>query len=194
MRLKALTLAVAGFLVAACATEVEVPSYADITFAASPKIPMLVADVSSKVNYAPPLTAPHVGHEFPVDPATTAARWAADRIDPVGPTGSAVLTVLEASAIETQLAETTGLKGIVTVDQAQLYAMKLVVLLEAENPNTLSTAQTTVTVTRSGSVDEDATINEREKIWYDMTEKLMADLNTELEAAIEQHMSLFLTP
>ncbi len=194
MRLKALALALAGVVVAGCATEVEVPTYADITFASSPKIPMLVADVSSKISYTAPLTAPHVGHEFPVDPAQTAARWANDRIDPVGANGSAVLTVLEASAIETQLPETEGLKGIVTVDQAQLYEMTLVVRLEAEDPNTLSTAETTVTVTRSGSVDEDATINERETLWYEMTEKLMADLNTELEAAIEQHMSLFLTP
>ena len=35
------------------------------------------------------------------------------------------------------------------------------------------------------------TYNEREKVWYEMTEKLMADFNAELEKSIGQHMTLF---
>ena len=181
MRTHLIILFSAFAFLAGCATEVEVPSYADITFKATPPIPLKVARVSSEITYSEPLTAPHVGHEFPVKLAPTAARWAQDRIETIAPTGSAVLTVLEASAVETQLEKSTGVKGLVTDDQAQLYTVKLVVKLAAEDPASLANAEATVSVSRSRSVAEGATFNERERVWYLLTEEVMSDYNKEME-------------
>lgn len=184
-------LAALVLLVAGCETHVEVPSYARITFNHLPPIALDVASVSARTTYQKPLVAPNVEHEFPVDIAKTAEGWVQGRLRPGGASGTAELTVLEASVIETKLAKETGLTGLVTTDQGHRYDAKLTATLTAEDLTSQRAAETTVTVERSQTVPEDATFNEREKIWYEMTEKLMADFNTELEKAIAENMSLF---
>lgn len=184
-------LAALVLLVAGCETHVEVPSYARITFNHLPPITLDVADVSAKTTYQKPLTAPNVEHEFPVDIAKTAEGWVAGRLRAGGASGSAVLNILDASVVETKLNKKTGLTGLVTTDQGHRYDATLTASLSAEDLTTQRAAEATVTVKRSQTVPEDATYNEREKMWYEMTEKLMADFNTELEKAIDQHMGLF---
>ena len=39
---------------------------------------------------------------------------------------------------------------------------------------------------------ENLTLNEREEVWFEMVEALMADLNAELEANIQEHLGRFL--
>jgi len=184
-------LAAVVLLAAGCETHVEVPSYARITFNHLAPITLDVAAVSAKTLYQKPLVAPNVEHEFPVDIAKTAEGWAAGRLRAGGTSGDAVLTILDASVIETKLEKETGLTGLVTTDQGHRYDATLAATLAAEDLNNQRSAEITVTVKRSQTVPEDATFNEREKIWYEMTEKLMADFNAELEKSIGQHMTLF---
>lgn len=184
-------LAAVVLLIAGCETHVEVPSYARITFNHLPPITLDVASTSAKTTYQKPLTAPHVEHEFPVDIAKTAEGWVSGRLRAGGASGSAMLNVLEASVVETNLAKETGLTGLVTTDQGQRYDAVLTATLTAEDATSQRAADTTITVKRSQTIPEDATYNEREKIWYELTEKLMADFNIELEKAIDEHMALF---
>ena len=184
-------LAAVVLLVAGCETHVEVPSYARITFNHLPPITLDVASVSAKTSYQKPLVAPNVEHEFPVDIAKTAEGWVAGRLRAGGASGTAVLNVVEASVVETKLDKKTGLTGLVTTDQGHRYDATLTATLSAEDLTSQRAAETTVTVKRSQTVPEDATFNEREEIWYEMTEKLMADFNAELEKSIGQHMTLF---
>ena len=93
--------------------------------------------------------------------------------------------------VETALEKETGLTGLVTADQGHRYEATLVASLKAVDLNQQKSAETTVTVKRSTTVIEDATFNEREKVWYELTEKLMADFNAEMEKAVAQHMTLF---
>lgn len=176
---------------AACETHVEVPSYAAITFSHLSPIPMDVASREGVIAYAKPLKAPNVEHEFPVDIGATAEGWIQDRLQPTGTSGTATLTIIDASVVETELEKETGLTGLVTTDQGHRYDAKLVASLKAVDLNNQRTAETTVSVKRSQTVPEDATFNEREKIWYELVEKLMADFNTQMEQSIEQHMTLF---
>ena len=184
-------LAAVVLLVTACETHVEVPSYARITFNHLPPIALDVASVSAKTTYQKPLVAPNVEHEFPVDIAETAEGWVAGRLRAGGATGSAVLNILDASVVETKLEKKTGLTGLVTTDQGHRYDATLTATLSAEDLTSQRAAETTVTVKRSQTVPEDATFNEREKVWYEMTEKLMADFNAQLEKSIGEHMTLF---
>lgn len=196
MTAKALKMAVlaAGFALAACESVVEVPEYADITFAHLPPINLNVQAVEARSTWRAPLDANHVEDELPVDLAETAMRWGRDRLQAVGTTGTATLTVLEASMVETKLEKQTGLTGLVTTDQDYRYDAVMTVMISAEDPNAQASAETKVTVNRSQTVPEDLTYNERERVWYQMSEKLMADLNERLEKAINTHMVYFLTP
>lgn len=187
-------LAAVVLLAAGCETHVEVPSYARITFNHLPPITLDVASASARTTYQKPLVAPNVEHEFPVDIAKTAEGWVKGRLQAGGSSGIAELTILQASVIETKLEKQTGLTGLVTTDQGHRYDATLTATLKAEDLTTQRAAETSVTVMRSQTVPEDATYNEREKMWYEMTEKLMADFDKELEQSIKDHMSLFLQP
>jgi hypothetical protein len=45
---------------------------------------------------------------------------------------------------------------------------------------------------RSRSVPENASLNDREKVWFEMTEAMMNDINGSLERQIREHLGAFL--
>jgi len=47
-------------------------------------------------------------------------------------------------------------------------------------------------VERKRSVAEDMTLNEREGVWYKMTEEMAVDLNKQLEGGLNQFFGAFL--
>lgn len=176
-----------------CETQAELPNYAAITFAHRKSIRVRVGNVVARTTFVKPLKAPNVEHDFPVDLGETAERWARDRLAAEGGDGTITYTVLDASVIETPLEKTDGITGLVTADQSERYEGTIKVLVEAADATTGQTAETEVSVKRSVTIPEDATFNEREKVWYQLTEKLMADLDRQLEAAIRKHMSDFVS-
>jgi hypothetical protein len=54
-----------------------------------------------------------------------------------------------------------------------------------------STGYVTASVNRSQTVAEDMTINEREAVWFQMTESAMRELDEKLEAAIKDKLQPF---
>ena len=129
-------------LLASCAAKVERPTYAEITFAHLPPINLDVAEIKVVSTYKGSLQAPHVEHEFPVGLLATAKRWAEDRLKPVGSDGIAIVTIEEASAKETELEKTEGLKGVFTTDQSERYDAVIRIKIEADNPGRGILAQT----------------------------------------------------
>lgn len=187
----ALTLA-GLILLVACETPLSVPRYADITFSHRPMIDVDVAEIRIVRAFTPNATLANVEGEFPIAPMEMAARWAEDRLRAVGTSGALTYTVSEASVIETPLAKTEGLTGIVTVDQSERYDAVLTVQIDATDPVSGKSASSSSTVRRSRTVAEDITLNEREGIWYQMTEDLGNDLDAQLDRTIPQFFQGFL--
>lgn len=185
-------LLLAGLGVTACSTPPQRHPFADLTYSHLPPIRLDVAAVDVVSDYKPPLRAPNVEHLFPVRPADAAMRWAKDRLVPVGTAGVARFTVLEASAVAVPLDRTTGLQGLFTEDQSERYDAVVAVRLDLQNARGLRSGTVTARAKRSRTVAEDATLNEREEIWYRLTEALMNDLNAELERNIHQYLGAFL--
>lgn len=135
---------------------------------------------------------PYVEHEFPHRPATLAARWATDRLKPVG-TGNLIrVTILKGSVVEVPLARTEGVKGVFTIDQSEQYDGTLSVRVEIIGPGGRQLAYVTSQATQSRSVSEDITLAAREKIWFRITEAMMNNLNLSLERQIRQHFKSWL--
>ncbi|MCR9219559.1 MAG: hypothetical protein NXI21_04970 [Alphaproteobacteria bacterium] len=191
-RLACLVLAVVAL--AACETRVETPRYADITFAHQAQIALDVAEIEVVRVYRPTAQPPNVEVEFPVSPLDTAARWAVDRLRAVGSSGRATVRILDASVVERPLDKTEGVTGLFTTDQAERYEARFFVELSAEDANRGIAAQTTAEVSRSRTAPEGLTLNEREALWYEMTEKLAGDLDRQMSANIRAHMGAFLAP
>lgn len=188
----AVVLLLAGIGLAACDTPPYRYQFADLTYAHLSPFALNVAVIDPANAYRPPMRSPNVEHLFPVQPAAAAMQWAKDRLIAVGSNGAARFTVLQASVVEVPLERTTGFQGLFTDDQSERYDAVLEVRLDVENAQGLRTGTVTARAQRSQTVAEDATLNERERVWYELTEALMTDLNAELEKNIRQHLGAFL--
>lgn len=183
------TAAVALPLLAACTTPPERPMFADITFEHRPDIEMDVADIVVKKEYAAPMQAPHVDHLFPIEPGRALMSWGQDRLVSMGDQGVATYAVTDASAIVEDLGTDQSLSDYFTTEQAERYTLKMAVRLTVEHPG--GTGSIRVTGQRATTVPEGASLNDRERTWYEMTEKLMADMDAELETTLREELSRY---
>ena len=185
---RAACLAFVAVFVVGCATDVEKPGFPQISFAHLQPITLNVARVEVENRYVSPAARPNVEHEFPVSPAAAALNWGRDRLRAAGAAGVARVLVRRASVVEVPLKRSQGVKGLFTRDQSERY--DAVIDMMAEIRDEAGNVRVTVesTATRSRSVSENISLIEREKVWFEMTESMMTDLNKALENQIRIHM------
>lgn len=180
-----------ALMLAACETPPMRQSYATLTFQDRPPIRLDVAQVEIVQAYKAPGVAPHVDHLFPQRPADVAAAWGRDVLRAVGQRGMATYTVVDASATETPLPRSGGLTQVFRTEQSDRYDLHIEVKLDIGNPLLAKTGQVSATANRSQTVAEDMTLNQREAVWFQMTESAMRELNQKLEAAIREKLTPF---
>lgn len=176
----------------ACETPVEVEKFPELTYTHLAPFRLNALTVEVKSEYRPPLAAPNVDHLFPTPPKKALQRWAGDRLKAAGQTGSARFTIIDASIIETALPRDKGLTGALTKQQAFRYDATVEASLEIMDAKGFRKAFATARVKRSRTVREDATLNDRDRIWFILVESLMKDFNDEMEKNIRQYMQGYL--
>ncbi len=93
---------------------------------------------------------------------------------------------------ETRLKVDKSFTGAFTKQQTRRYDAAVEVSLEILDDKGFRKAFANARVMRSRTLREDATINDRERMWFDLTEALMRDFNAELEKNIRQYLSGYL--
>ena len=185
---RCVALAVVAVMVAACETAAVQPHYPMITFSHLAPVKLDVAAVDYVDQYVPPQAAPNVDHLYPVPPSTVAKRWAQDRLLATGVTRRARVVLITAWVTETPLGKTKGLTGTFTVDQASRYDATVEMRVEIVTDAGVVEGRATAAATRSQTVPEDITLNERDLIWFEMTEALMRDLDGELTRNVRLYL------
>ena len=188
---RALLLLPALLALAACDTPPMRQSFATLTFQDRPQIRLDVAQIEIVEAYKAPGVAPHVDHLFPQKPAEVAANWGRDVLRAVGQRGMATYTILDASATDTQLPRSTGMTQVFKTEQSNRYDLHIEVKLELGNPLLATTGIVTASASRSQTVAENMTLNQREAVWFQMTESAMRELDGKLEAAIRDKLRVF---
>jgi hypothetical protein len=181
----------AFFSLAACAADIAPTRFPEITFTHLPPIKLDVAEIVYAPRYQPPVNEPNIGHEFPTPPAIAAERWIADRLVAVGSRGQAKVTIRQATATEIKLEMKKGFTGAFTTDQAWRYDTQVEIVIEAVNLNRKLQAQASTKAQKGRSVPEDATLLERETVWFSLTETLMRTFNQTFEAQIRKDLAKF---
>ncbi len=176
-------------LLAGCASAPPAATLPELSFAHLPPLMLDAATVEVRQVYKPPLTAPNVEHQFPLQPALAAERWARDRLRAAGGERRAVFSILDGSVIGTALPTQTGLRGLFTAEQTVRYEARLAVVLEILSPGGRQLAQAEARATRSRTLGEKYSVNERRRAEFELVEALMRDLNTELETQLRRHLS-----
>lgn len=186
------TFVAALLVLAGCNTPPPVAKFPDITYAHMAPIQLDVKRIEVVWAYAPPYAPPNVDHLFPTPPGKAAERWAYDRLKAVGKEGYARFIIRDASVTETNLRKTGGVAGALTTDQAVRYDGVIDVELQLQDDLGQRDGRVTARATMSQTAPEDATINQTEQIWFDMTEAMMKQINVQLETAILTHLQPFL--
>ncbi len=176
----------------ACATSVTPTRYPEITFTHLSPIKLDVAEIIYSPRYHPPVKAPNVGHEFPTPPVAAAERWIADRLVAVGKSGQAKVVIRQATATENKLKIKKGISGAFTTDQAWRYEARVEITIKAVDPNRKLKSVASTSAKHSSTVAEDASLLEREDVWFALTEKLMRNFNQAFEAQIRKGLTKFI--
>ena len=187
-----LYLILSGLALSACATPPPVRNPDTISYSERPPIRLDVREIEIQRAYQPPNAAPNVDHLFPVPPAAGARLWAADRLKAAGPSRRARFIVREAPVIEIPLERLGGLTGTFTIEQSERYEARLVAELQILAEDDSVVASVTVEVTHHRSVPENLTLNERVRVWHEMTRSLLDEMDRQLDATIKEALTAYL--
>lgn len=190
--LRRVLLGVGLTLLAACETAPPPPTFAEITFAHLPPIVLAVAGIEYVEQFVAPLEPPHAEDRFPITPAAAARRWVHDRLVAGGGAGTARVVLTDASGTRETLATQGGLTGFFTDEQAERYDVSIVMRIEivAEGSRYVE-GHVEASAKQSTTVAEDATLDERDRALYQLTETVMRRFNKEFETGIRTHLGRF---
>ena len=175
--------------VAACTNTPPPPTYPEIRFTSVDPLPVRALRVDITSDYKPPFAPPNVEHLMPVSPERMARQWALDRLQPLrAGTAVAHFTVLDARVTETKLNTKEGLKGALTDEPAERYEAVLRVRIALDDPARAYHGEVETAVRRSVTVQEGASLNDRERVWYDLTQKLALDFDAAMTTNLRSYL------
>lgn len=181
-----------------CANAPTAPVYGDLTFDNKPPIKLLLSNLQVVNSYELPDNNGHIETRLPVSLSRTMARWAKDRLQPiggqeVGAPDTLVFNITEASMRETALPHKKGIRADFTDEQAYRYDGDLSATLEIRDVHGVKVASAEGHVSRSATVLESATLLDKERLWYDMTKAMMVDLDQVLTDNMAQYMRRYIS-
>lgn len=176
----------------ACSAAPDPVRFPDLTYSHLGRLRLSVARVDIVDAYRPPLAPPNVDHRMPASPAGAMRRWAQDRLVAAGGPETARFVVRDARVIEVELPRDTGLSAVLRDQPAQRYDLTLEAALEIRDPQGRVQATASARTTRSRTVSENISANDRERVWFEMVEQSMAALSAELERRIRASLARYL--
>lgn len=182
----------AAFLLVACEPAPVGYKPDPLNFAIRPPIRVNVAQIRVVESYQAPMGGANVEHTFPVPPSTAIKQWVAQRLAATGQSGILEVTIVDASVRAVPLPKTEGVKGLFTDDQDARYDANIAVTFRALDSNAMTTASGDVNVTRSRSINEKATIDQRQQIFHTMTKDMMNSFDAESESRLRQFFGAYL--
>jgi hypothetical protein len=187
--MRLISFAFVAVLLSACAPTAQLPPPIGLNYLANKPIRLNVTRVEVVKKYQSSSTPPHVENDFPIPPVAMIQQWVQDRLVPVGSSGYAVVTIEEASVVESPLPGTPGLRGMFTVDQSEQYDANMSVRIEVFDDAGNSKGFAYARAKSSRTVGEDLTLGQRRQVWINMMEKVMNHLDEELDRNVRAYLT-----
>ena len=115
-------------------------------------------------------------------------QWAIDRIQAAGETRRGSFIIEDARVVAVPLKVRKGLRGLLYKEQGVRYDAALEARVEVRAERGYRDSFATARVVRSRTVSEEMTLAERDRVFFEMTDEMIKELNSVLEANIRQHM------
>lgn len=181
------------FLVAACENAPDGFVAAPLDFQNKQPISINVAEVRVNEAYQSPMRAPYIEQDFPLPPAAAVKIWTKQRLYATGTSGVLEVTINDASVKQENLPRTKGVQGLFTEDQDARYTLSLNVSMRLFNgTDAMSSASGDVIITRSRTVSEKATVDDRMKVFDQMTKEAIATFDTQAQSRLKQYFAAYL--
>ena len=161
-------------------------SFADLRFTNQPPLRLGVASIEVNDEYRPNLEPPHFEQRLPVPLPHVADNWARDRLQPVGTSGRAVAVITDASVVEINLPKETGLSATFTNQLDTQYAARVGIRVELRDDRG-GMRMAEGHAERSITTVQGTTLEERDRMLYQMETQLMAELDRQLETQIRNN-------
>jgi len=165
-----------------------------ISYGDKPAFSLDVAVASITDEYQSPGQAPNVEHSFPITPTQAVHDWVTQRIKGTGKANQLEVVIKNASVIEETLPRTDGIKGFFTNDQTERYSghVQLELKIYGERKG-IPEAEIFVEAKRARTIGENATMQDREKLQFQIVNDLMQEINSQLEKNIPAYFGKYLT-
>ncbi|MBI3446716.1 MAG: hypothetical protein HY055_15480 [Magnetospirillum sp.] len=160
----------------------------EISFANLRPFQLDVGQLEIVSEYVSPGRSPNIEHLMPVSPEGAAQRWAQDRLRPVGKSGTARVVIKDAKVVEVPLAIDKGLSGAFKKEQELRYDAALDVAVQILDQRHMVVGETVARATRSRTVPEGLTLNERDRVLYDISESLAKDIDQQMAQLIGNYL------
>ena len=160
----------------------------EISFANLRPFQLDVGRLEITSEFVPTGRSPHIEHLMPVSPEGAVQRWAQDRLRPVGRTGTARVVIKDASVVEVPLAIDKGISGAFKKEQEARYDGSLSVAVQILDERGMVQGETVAQATRSRTVAEGITLNQRDRVLYDISESLAKDIDQQMAVLIQNYL------
>jgi hypothetical protein len=134
-----------------------------------------------------------VDHRFPIPPEQAIRRWADRRLRSVGLAKTGRFTILRASVVEERLRTDTGLLDPVKIEPAARYTATLEGQLEIFDASGRRVKGASARVSRTRSLKEGLTAEERDRAWIYLTRDIMKDFDASMTEAINKYLAAWVT-
>jgi len=179
-----------GLALASCAPPPEAPSFPDIRFTNEPPFLLQAAQIEIRTFYQPG----EADNAFPVSPLRAIQNWARDRLRANGQGGPARFTIADATAKIMDLPTKGGISGTFTDQVSQQYDIAIDAALELLTTTGAAVRSARVTVSRSATVLQSATANDRARTRYNMVRDMMAEFDSQAQQRITGGFGQYLLP
>ena len=170
-----------GLALVSCAPPPEAPSFPDIRFTAEPTFILQASQIEIRTLYQPG----DADNAFPVSPLRAIQNWARDRLRARGQGGPARFTIADATARIADVPIKGGVSGTFTDQVSQQYDVAIDAALELLDTTGVALRSARVTVSRSATVLQSATANDRARTRYGLVRDMMSDFDKQAQARID---------
>ncbi|HTS90817.1 MAG TPA: hypothetical protein VMG55_02350 [Stellaceae bacterium] len=167
------------------------PALGDVHFTSEPPIELDVRRIEIVPRYQPGSDPSHVEERPPLALPHVAENWASDRLRAAGTQGVGVATITDASVTETKLATDQSLSGMLTRQRDTRYDASVAISVEIRDDRGIVVRQAMASAQRSTTTVEGTTLDERDRILYQLETDVMADLDRELDRQIRDHFGYY---
>ncbi len=191
--LKAATVfALAALFLSACAAPPPA-RIAGLTFTHKGTFNISAGELVIAQDYIPPATDPYVDHIFTLSPTSGAVQWARDRLRTTGGTNKLIYRIVDASVTAEKIKIDKGiLKQLIHQDATDAYTGTLHVMLSLENARGATLATVEARATRTTTALPELNLRERDELWFAMTEKLMNEIDQQLDQSLPNYFEKYL--